>query len=144
MEPTILLIHLPEDGEGPVTGAWMTLKPTLGSHHPTWMMASPKLHRWSPFYQLPPAYILYHPQDSHGHLQLGYICILWRMAGVTGDGPIIFMLCDTVPGETWTNVYSCQIGNSRQTKVQILPKSNFGELWVLLGLCTEIWVKDCF
>lgn len=38
------------------------------------------------------------------------------------------LLADTIPGEIWTNVYSPQVGNWRQTKVRIPPKSSLVNL----------------
>lgn len=43
-------------------------------------------------------------------------------------------------GSCHTPVYSPQIGNPRQTKVQISPKSTLGNLWPLLSFI-GMWVR---
>jgi hypothetical protein len=46
-----------------------------------------------------------------------------------------FVLCDTIPGGMWPNMYS------QQTKVQILPKFSLVNGWVLLWLLTGMWLR---
>lgn len=50
-----------------------------------------------------------------------------------GDEPRTVILCDTIPWEIWTIVYSSQMVNWCQTKATVPPKSNLTNQWVYCG-----------
>lgn len=48
-------------------------------------------------------------------------------------------MCNTITGETWTHIYSSQIGTWQQTTVRIPPKPNLVNQWILWRLITGVW-----
>lgn len=54
-----------------------------------------------------------------------------------------YSLCDTSPGEIWTNIYSLQIGNWWQIKSIDTTKVQPGKPRDFIGWLKGIWVKGC-
>lgn len=65
----------------------------------------------------------------------GHVWTSWIDAG--DNDPMVYtydlLLCDTTPRETWTNVYSSQVGHWWQIKPWVVPNSTLVNYWVLLG-----------